>query len=180
MKTLLYILLLMSLIACQDKQIVQSPKPGPEPEDNQEMIPLEELLHPAEALVPNPNRNCGEEEIDPETGRMTRVPNADLVLSHVEVVRTDLGTWIRPTVRNDCDQPVHALFGVLIQSDHPGASSVVTMMSNIPAHGEVQLGHGIGVPEGSSYTLTVDWDNRIPEAHEGNNRCRVTETGPCR
>ncbi len=162
--------------ACQDKTI-RSPKP--EPEEMDRMIPLEDWIHPAESVVPLPARACGAEEIDPETGERIVVPEMDLVISHVVIRRTEEGTWVQPTIRNLCDEPVTDLFGILIRSDHPDDVGAMTLMGNIPPHGEVTLGHGIGVPTGEVYTLIVDWDDRIAESNEGNNRCRVRSTGDC-
>ena len=58
----------------------------------------------AESAVPAPS-TCGGMEFNREAGRMVPRPNVDLVVKHLEIFTTDRGTWIVPTIRNNCPQP---------------------------------------------------------------------------
>ncbi len=116
---------------------------------------------------------CGQMEFDRNAGRMVRRPNVDLVVTAIEIITTSSGTWVRPTVRNRCT-------GAVSGDVHISIGSVVVTQHGIPPQTNVRLGYAVGVPAASSYTVNVDYDNRIPEANDRNNRCTRSTTGSCR
>lgn len=126
----------------------------------------------AESAVPAPS-TCGGMEFNREAGRMVPRPNVDLVVKHLEIFTTDRGTWIVPTIRNNCPQPVS-------EDVHVSIGRVVVTFAGLPAQTDVSLGHAIGVPAADSYTVVVDYDRRIAETNDGNNRCTRNSTGDCR
>lgn len=162
------LLLLFAFIGCRK---TEQKGPGPDPEED---VTLRVADHVAESILERREavpRNCGDLEFDPETGESTRVPNVDLVVSHVEIFTTERGTWVRPTIKNLCTARVSQSFYVYISSDDEDDVGVLVPFSNLPPQTDVASWSAVGVPIGSSYTIIVDWDNRIPEANEGNNRC---------
>ena len=170
-------LLLLTFFGCQK---VEQKGPGPDPEEVT-LIPLENFLDPSRAFHELPTRNCGDVEINPETGETIRTPNVDLVISHVEIFSTDLGTWVRPTIKNKCSDPAEGELAILIRSDSDIDVGLITSSRvNISGHSEVEWGYALGVPEGTSYTVIANWGNSIPEANYRNNRCVRSTTGDCR
>lgn len=143
------------------------------------MIPLEDLISPVEERVPHPNLNCGGFDIDSETGERILLPDVDLMISKIKIIDTDYGVRVVPTIKNNCNETVSQLFIVFVRSSDPDHLGSMDIISDIPPHSEVTLGKGIGVPSGSSYTVVVDWDDRISEANEANNLCRLSTSGRC-
>lgn len=191
MRTLYYflsVLLFFALLGCNQqakKDISKKPlvqqKGGGHDEPADDSIAPDESGPPSfEESIPLPERDCGSEEINPETGERIVVPNVDLVISHVEIFSTDLGTWVRPTVKNNCGDTVEGELAILIRSDSDVDVGLITSARvNIPGHSEVEWEYALGVPEGTSYTVIANWGNSIPEANYGNNRCVRSTTGNC-
>jgi len=103
----LSVLLILSFFGCEQqtkKDIVKKPPTqqkggGHNEPDDDSIAPYDGAPPTFEESIPLPPRDCGSEEINPETGERIVVPNVDLVVSHVEIFTTDLGTWVRPTVK---------------------------------------------------------------------------------
>ena len=133
-----------------------------------------------EESEPLPERDCSSDEIDPETGERISVPNVDIVVSYLEIFTTDLGTWIRPTVKNQCGDPAIGELNIFIRSDSDRDVGLITSASvNIPAHTEVAWSYALGVPHGTSYTVVANWGNTLAEANHANNTCARSSTGRC-
>lgn len=125
----------------------------------------------AERAVPLPS-DCGGMEFDRDTGRMVPRPNIDLVVKHLEIFTTERGTWVRPTIRNNCP-------GVITEDIHISIGRVVITYAGLPPQTDVPYGYAVGVPAAASYTAIVDYDRRIAETNNGNNRCTRSTTGNC-
>jgi len=115
---------------------------------------------------------CGGMELDPRTGAMTRRPNVDLIVSHLEISHDARGTWVRPTIENLCE-------GRVSEEVHVSIGEVVVTFLGVAPRSTVNLGWWVGIPTTDSVTAIVDYDRRIPEANDGNNRCTRTNTGSC-
>lgn len=190
MRTLGYLisfLLIFALIGCDQSQKEISKKPpikekgGGADDSHDDSIAPDELGPDSHyEAVPLHERDCGGFEIDPDTGERIEIPNVDLVVSHVEIFTTDLGTWVRPTIRNICGDAATGQLEVFIQSDSRlDVGLITTATINVAGHSEFEWGHALGVPEGTYYTVEVNWDRNIREANYGNNRCQMSATGDC-
>ena len=124
-----------------------------------------------ERAAPAPS-NCGEMIFDRTTGGMIRRPDVDLVVKHLEITVTDRGAWILPTIRNRCKERIWGNINVSI-------GAVVVTYAGLLPQTDVSLGYAVGVPAAASYTVTVNYDGRIAEANELNNRCTRSTTGNC-
>lgn len=99
-------------------------------------------------------------------------PNLDLVVKHLEIFTTERGAWIIPAIRNNCPEPVR-------DDIHVSIGRGMVTFAGLPAQTDVSLGHAIGVPAAENYTVIVDYDRRIAETNDGNNRCTRSSTGDC-
>jgi hypothetical protein len=161
--------LLIFFLSCDTR----TPQDPPE-EDREEMTPVEDMVTDTGSIpLPNP---CGDEEIDPVTGE--RRPQVDLIISHVEIVNTEDGGRITPTVKNLCTDRVPGLVEISIFPDIRRDATTVIAIGDIPPQGE-RVAPTVLIPRGATYTLKVDWENTVPEANEENNICRVSESGRC-
>ncbi|MEW6570215.1 MAG: hypothetical protein AB1390_03415 [Nitrospirota bacterium] len=115
---------------------------------------------------------CGALEFDKTTGGMKRKPDVDLVVTRFEITRNDRGVWIKPWIKNRCT-------GILTQDIHVRIGEVVVTFGGLTPQVATPLGYVVGVDPAASYTVIVDYDNRIPEANELNNSCTRSETGNC-
>jgi hypothetical protein len=115
---------------------------------------------------------CGALEIDKRTGGMKRKPNVDLVVTRIEIIRNDRGVWVKPWIKNKCT-------GSITQDIHVSIGDVVVTFAGLTPQVASTIGYTVGVPSAASYTVIVDYDNRIPETNELNNRCTRSETGNC-
>jgi hypothetical protein len=115
---------------------------------------------------------CGTLEFDKATGGMKRKPNVDLVVTRVEITRNDRGVWVKPWIKNRCT-------GTISQDIHVSIGEVVVTFTGLTPQVAKTLGYTVGVDPADSYTVIVDYDNRIPEANELNNRCTRSATGNC-
>lgn len=115
---------------------------------------------------------CGGMEFDRASGRMIPRPNIDLVVKHLEIINTDSGTWVKPTIRNNCP-------GTISGNIHVSIGDVVVTYAGLPPKTNVKLGYAVGVAPSASYTATVDYDHRIRESNERNNRCTRSTSGNC-
>lgn len=184
---LLSIFLILSVLGCEkvsDKDIAKKPpvqvKGGGHDDDEGLHAPDESGPESPYDRVPIPEGDCGGVEFDPATGERIVIPNVDLVVSHVEIFTTDLGTWVRPTIRNRCGDAVTGQLEVFIQSDSDiDVGLITTATISLAGHTEFSWGHALGVPEGTNYTVEVNWDRNIGEADYSNNRCVMSATGDC-
>ncbi|MBM4146391.1 MAG: hypothetical protein FJ240_08995 [Nitrospira sp.] len=115
---------------------------------------------------------CGALEIDKTTGGMKKKPNVDLVVTRIEIIRNDRGVWVKPWIKNICT-------GSITQDIHVSIGDVVVTFAGLTPQVASTIGYTVGVPSAASYTVIVDYDYRIPEANELNNRCTRSETGNC-
>ena len=183
---LLSVLLILAFFGCDQqskKDIVKKPptdQKGGGLDDDGSIAPDESGPESPYDRVPLPERDCGSDEIDPETGERIHIPNVDLVVSHVEIFTTDLGTWVRPTIKNICGDAVVGELNVLIRSDSDSDVGLITTAGvNIPGHSEATWSYALGVPNGTTYTVIVNWGNGMEEANYRNNTCVRTSTGSC-
>ena len=116
--------------------------------------------------------DCGGLEFDKATGGMKRKPNVDLVVTRIEITRNEKGVWVKPWIKNRCTSTI-------TQDIHVSIGDVVVTFAGLPPQVARTLGYTVGVDPATSYTVIVDYDNRISEANELNNRCTKTETGNC-
>ena len=131
-------------------------------------------------LTPKPSINkyeytkteCGGLEFDKTTGAMKRKPNVDLIVTKIEIIRNDRGTWVRPWIKNRCP-------GNISKEIHVSIGDVEVTFGSIPPQTAVTIGHAVGAPDMGPYTVIVDYDHRIAEADEGNNSCSKSVTGNC-
>ncbi len=185
---LLSFLLIFALIGCEQqsqkdiakKPPVQQKGGGADDTDDGSIAPDESGPDSHYDRVPLPEGDCGGMEIDPATGERIIIPNVDLVVAHVEIFTTDLGTWVRPTIRNICGDAATGQLEVFIQSDNEiDVGLITTAMINVPGHLEFEWAYALGVPEGTNYTVEVNWDRNFREANYSNNRCVRSSTGDC-
>jgi hypothetical protein len=115
---------------------------------------------------------CGGLEFDKKTGGMKRKPNVDLIVTKIEIIRNDSGVWVIPWIKNRCS-------GTISKDIHVLVGDVVVTFAGIPPKVSTSLGHAVGQPSATSYTVIVDYDHRIAEADESNNRCTKSVTGNC-
>lgn len=118
------------------------------------------------------NTECGGLEFDKTTGAMKRKPNVDLIVTKIEIIRNDRGTWVKPWIKNRCP-------GNISKEIHVSIGDVIVTFGRIPPQRATTLGYTVGVPSATSYTVTVDYDHRIAEANELNNSCTKSATGNC-
>ena len=116
---------------------------------------------------------CGGMIFDRNSGRMIPRPNVDLVVKHLEIINTERGTWVMPTIRNMCP-------GRVSENIHVSIGDVVVTFAGIPPSTDYSLGYAVGVPTAAEYTVIVDYDRRINESNERNNHCTRSTTGNCR
>ncbi len=121
--------------------------------------------------VPSPSE-CGALEFDKATGGMKRKPDVDLVVTKVEITRNDRGVWVRPWIKNRCK-------GAVTQHIDVKIGKVIVTFPGLAPQVATPLGSIVGVEPAASYTVIVDYDNRIPEANELNNSCTRADTGNC-
>lgn len=126
----------------------------------------------ADSAVRSPSV-CGGMVFDRDSGGVIPRPNVDLVVEHLEIINTDRGVWVRPTIRNMCP-------GRVSGNIHVSIGDVVVTFVGIPPSTDYSLGYAVGVPAAASYTTIVDYDRRINESNERNNRCTRSTTGNCR
>jgi hypothetical protein len=115
---------------------------------------------------------CGGLELDKTTGGLKKKPYVDLIVTKIEIVRNERGVWVKPSIRNICQ-------GNISKNIHVSIGDVIVTFGGIPPRTTRTLGYFVGVPSASSYTVTVDYDHRIAEANEANNRCTRSSTGKC-
>lgn len=144
---------------------------APKKIDKREAVAPTEHESTAERAVPLPSV-CGGMEFNHDAGRLVPRPNVDLVVKHLEIFTTDRGTWVRPTIRNNCP-------GVITDDIHVSIGRVVVTYAGLPPQTDAPLGYAVGVPAAASYTATVDYDRRIAETNNNNNRCTRSTTGSC-
>lgn len=185
---LLSIVLILSITSCEkvsDKDVAKKPpvqvKGGGADDTHDDIITPDEIGPDSHyEAVPLPEGDCGGIEIDPESGERILIPNVDLVVSHVEIFATDLGTWVRPTIRNKCGDTATGQLEVFIRSDSDIDFGLITTATiSLAGHSEFAWGHALGVPEGTTYTVEVNWDRNIGEGNYSNNRCVLSATGDC-
>ncbi len=116
--------------------------------------------------------NCGGLEFDRRSGSMIRRPNVDLIVTHLEITTTDRGTWVKPTIRNLCT-------GSVSDNIHVAIGEVVVTIAGLPPETDYTLEPAVNVPAAATYTAVVDYDDRISESNELNNRCTRSATGDC-
>jgi len=116
---------------------------------------------------------CGGMVFDRNSGRMIPRPNVDLIVKHLEIINTDRGTWVKPTIRNMCAERISG-------NIHVSIGDVVVTFAGLPPRTDVTLGYAVGVAAAASYTAIVDYDHRISETNERNNRCTRSTSGTCR
>lgn len=116
--------------------------------------------------------DCGGLEFDKTTGGMKRKPNIDLVVTKIEIIRNDRGVWVIPWIKNRCP-------GNVSGDIHVSIGDVVVTFAGLSPQVARSLGYSVGVPSAASYTVIVDYDNRILETNELNNRCTRSATGDC-
>ena len=168
MKKYLILFLALSLWACKGN-VEKSPS-----EDEQEMIPLEEVLNPAESVVPMSDP-CGQ-EIDPDTRE--RIPAIDLVITHVEVKELSGRIGILPTVKNLCQDKVVSDFNIVALPSGKrkgGATMEVRGLAGLAEYtGTVML-----VDPAPYYVIIIDEEGAVKDRDRTNNSCKVSETGRC-
>jgi hypothetical protein len=160
--------LVVSLAALGCLEIVQA---APKKIEEREAVAPAPTERSAERAVPAPS-DCGGMEFNREAGRMVPRPNIDLVVKHLEIFTTERGTWVRPTIRNNCPQ-------VISDDIHVSIGRVVVTYAGLPPQTDAPLGYAVGVPAADTYTVIVDYDRRITESNDGNNRCTRSTTGNC-
>lgn len=124
------------------------------------------------AIEPKSLSECGALVFDKTTGAMKRKPNVDLVVTKIEITRNDKGIWVKPWIKNQCT-------GIITQDVHVLIGDVIVTFAGLAPQVESNVGYAVNLPPAASYTVIVDYDHRISEANELNNRCTKTETGNC-
>jgi len=119
-----------------------------------------------------PTNGCGALEFDKKTGGIKRKPNVDLVVWKIEIVRTERGAWVRPWIMNRCPETITA-------DIHVSIGDVVVTISGLKPQVPKAIHSWIAMPPSPSYTVVVDYNNRIVEADESNNSCTKSSTGHC-
>jgi hypothetical protein len=116
--------------------------------------------------------DCGGLEFDKTTGAMKKKPNVDLIVTKIEIIRNDRGVWVTPWIKNRCP-------GIISQDINVLVGDVVVTFAGLAPQVATTLGHSVGVPSATSYTVIVDYDHRIAETNESNNTCTKAATGDC-
>jgi hypothetical protein len=113
-------------------------------------------------------KGCGDEmELDRASGRVVRRNRVDLIVTEVDLSRTNSGgVAIKTTIKNRCP-------GTVDRNVHVAIDDVVVTVGPPAPNGTVQSG-AVVLASKTSYTVMVDYDNRISEVNETNNRCRAT------
>ncbi len=127
----------------------------------------------AQRMLPDHNTGeCGGIYVDRATGAIKKIPNVDLVVSRMEIIKNARGTWVKPWIKNRCP-------GSLSRRVHVLIDNVVITIAGV-AGGAETAATPVGVRPAASYTAIVDFDHRIAEANESNNRCNRSTSGRCR
>jgi hypothetical protein len=127
----------------------------------------------AQRMLPDHNTGeCGGVYVDRATGATRKIPNVDLIVTRIEVIKNARGTWVKPWIKNRCS-------GTLSKPVHVSIGDVVVTIAGV-AGGSEKTTMPVGVRPASSYTAIVDYDHRISEANESNNRCTRSTSGRCR
>lgn len=98
---------------------------------------------------------------------MIRRDRIDLVVVKVEMMRrAGRSAAVKPTIRNRCPDSTERDVEVAM-------AGVTTSFGTLRGNQTVTLGHWIGVADGDSFRIAVDYGNNIGEINESNNVCTV-------
>ena len=126
-----------------------------------------------QSMLPDHNTGeCGATYFDGKTGTTRRIPDVDLVVTRLKIIRNERGTWVQPWVKNRCS-------GAVTKPVHVSVGDVVVTISGLAPNVE-RTAPPVGVRPAARYTAVVDQDHRIAEADESNNRCTRSSSGRCR